>query len=247
MFGLFRNRKSRHGARGYGQCTQACVHLKDGKGLGWFVPADAADDDYWPLAWCADCNEVVEAAGGIERAVTALRLTSFCDACYEEKRERNWRGGVAFNRSGVLGPWKTDLERLNHALAKEHDLSQYDWNDWKEELLVLRKRATGERVAVKVQPIGSFSQKTETWLWSWGQPKASWQVKHALRFVRAYGREQGSMKLTCSHWPATERDVFEMTAIAAHLIPSIGEYRLPNARGYYVLLVLAVEALGSVD
>lgn len=246
MFDLFRNRKKDHGARGYGQETHTCVHLKEGRGLGWFVSPDAADDDYWPLAWCAACNEIVEAAGGIDRAVMALDLASFCDVCYEEKRERNWP--VAEVGSGVLGPWKTELELRNRALAAEHDLAQYDWYDWEElegsiPRLLLRKQATGKGVRVTVQGLGSFSQRTRTWLWSWAHEKALPLTKRALNPIREYGREQGSMKLSCSHWPATERDVFEMTAVAASFIPCLGEHRIPHPNGYNVFLVLAVKPL----
>lgn len=252
MFGLFRSRKSRHGARGYGQSTRTCAHLKDGRELGWFVSPGLADDDYWPLAWCGDCNEIVEAAGGIERAVRALPIVTACDVCYEEKRDRNWPTNTAFSRSQTLGPWKTDHELRNRALAAEHDLAQYDWSDWEEvgdsvPRLILRKRASGKRVAVTAQSLGTFSRKTETWLWTWGQPKATEPVKGPLREIRAYGRRMGSLKLGCAHWPGTERDVFEMTAIAASFIPCLGEYRLPTARGYLVLLVLAVEPLAAVE
>jgi hypothetical protein len=251
MFGLFRPRKE-HARRGYGRCTRTCVHLKEGADLGWFVSPDAADDDHWPLAWCKACNEIVEAAGGIARATTALRLSSFCDVCYERQRDQNWPSDTTFRRSGVLGPWKTDLEVRNRALAAHHNLARYDWNDWQplpdaSPLLVLRKRATGERVALTVQILGTFSTRTETWLWSWGQPEAAERETGRLREIRAYGREQGSLKIACAHWAATEKDVFEMTAVAASFIPCLGEYRLPYARGYSVFLVLSAVEIEPVE
>ena len=126
-----------------------------------------------------------------------------------------------------------------------HDLGRFDWYDWEDgtRRLLLKKRSTGERLAATIQVVGSFSHKSHTWLWTWGHGDVAEPEKRRLRCIRSYGEEQHLLKLAVPHWPGTERDAWDMTAIASIFVASEGSYRLPHPNGHNYLLVLGAEEL----
>lgn len=66
-----------------------CGHLPSGVAAGFFT-GDDAEGDPRPDAWCARCEEVVNAEGEWnERSEGFARITLCCTECYDDIRRRN--------------------------------------------------------------------------------------------------------------------------------------------------------------
>lgn len=95
---------------------------------------------------------------------------------------------------------------------------------------------SGPRVRGRVTIVGSYSTKSETWLWSWGNPHFNDIPKGAVDEVRAFGEREAIGKLTEAKWPAEEIDGWEMTAVSSRLLEAQGAYRSPDSSGALFLL-----------
>lgn len=84
------------------------------------------------------------------------------------------------------------------------------------------------KLVIDYEEVGSVSQKTNTWLWSWANPHVEDKVKTEITLVRDFGIKCDLPKLVTAKWDANETDGWEMTAIAAFLLKAKGAYRVPN-------------------
>lgn len=77
-----------HGASA---ATFVCCHLVGGVGRGFYTPP--ADGDPRPDAWCAHCDEVLDAEGEwTADAEGYARISLLCSTCYDVARQRNlWK------------------------------------------------------------------------------------------------------------------------------------------------------------
>lgn len=82
----------------------------------------------------------------------------------------------------------------------------------------------GKRITMSFIVIGSISDRSNTWMWSWDNPYMLENVTEEMLKVRAFGEENGIEKLTSPKWPASDDDGWEMTAIAAWLLKSKGAF-----------------------
>ena len=118
-----------------------------------------------------------------------------------------------------------ELKDLQDKFQKECDLNWYE--DWfYNEATGLLTFSTGEtEINFKYFQVGSFSQKTSTWKWSWDNDSTLDNIKEMSRLVKEYGEKAGYPKLTNGYFPGDEFDAWEFTAIAAKLTNGIGVYR----------------------
>ena len=82
-------------------------------------------------------------------------------------------------------------------------------------------------VEIQYEEVGSISNISKTWLWSWANPHIEPKVKTEIEIVRDYGKENNLESLTKNKWFADEYDAWEMTAISAYLMKAKGAYRFP--------------------
>jgi len=81
--------------------------------------------------------------------------------------------------------------------------------------------------------IGSFSTKTNSWLWSWENDSTPPHVTKGLDKVRAFGKQHGYDSLTEGYLEdADEYTGWGFTAVAARLLNAIGSYRVPSDHLY---------------
>ena len=99
------------------------------------------------------------------------------------------------------------------------------------------------KVRGRVTVVGSISTKSNTWLWSWGNPHFSDIILGDIDKVRALGESEGIAKLTEKKWDAEEVDGWEMTAIAARLLEAEGAYRSPSENAFLFLLYDRLEKI----
>jgi hypothetical protein len=87
--------------------------------------------------------------------------------------------------------------------------------------------ATGEAVVADVTVTGSFSTRTNTWMWAWGNDNYPDEERAKVDPVRVFGEVRGVERLARVHWPAEEVDGWEVTQIAAELLGAEAVYRAP--------------------
>ena len=109
----------------------------------------------------------------------------------------------------------------------EYDLFQNEiwWSD-----------TSGPKVRGKLTIVGSFSSKSETWLWAWANPHFKDVEIGPIDRVREFGEREELAKLTESKWDADEVDGWEMTSISGRLLEAQGAYRsLSESGGLFML------------
>jgi hypothetical protein len=104
-----------------------------------------------------------------------------------------------------------------------------DWfYDQETGILTFSNAETKDKIVeIQYEEVGSISNISNTWLWSWANPHIEPKVRTEIEIVRDYGKENDLESLTKSKWIADEYDAWEMTAISAYLMKAKGAYRFP--------------------
>ena len=84
------------------------------------------------------------------------------------------------------------------------------------------------QINFRYQAIGSYSEKSGTWKWSWDNETTIDSVKFEMAGVYEFGEKQGFEKLTTGCFESDEDEAWEFAAISAKLIGGIGLYRPVN-------------------
>ncbi|MFT3841279.1 MAG: hypothetical protein QM723_30085 [Myxococcaceae bacterium] len=90
---------------------------------------------------------------------------------------------------------------------------------------VMTNAKGAQTVHARFQATGTYSTRSGSWLWAWGNPSIDEVRRVELEKVRAYGREHHFAKLTSDRVACTEQEAFELFAVAVHLIGAPGWYR----------------------
>jgi hypothetical protein len=105
----------------------------------------------------------------------------------------------------------------------------------------------GAKVRGKVTVVGSWSSKSDTWLWAWANPHFNDVEIGPIDQVRSFGEQEEIPKLTEQKWEAEEVDGWEMTSVSARLLESQGAYRSPDSSGSLFLLYDHLELIPKND
>jgi hypothetical protein len=87
----------------------------------------------------------------------------------------------------------------------------------------------GRNLYFKYVDVGSYSTKTNSWLWSWDNNSVPKRVTIGIEKVRAFGEAKGFSELSQSY--ITEADEYTgwaLASITAKLLSAIGLYRIPQ-------------------
>ncbi|MDN5284262.1 MAG: hypothetical protein JWR38_536 [Mucilaginibacter sp.] len=90
------------------------------------------------------------------------------------------------------------------------------------------KSDDGRNLYFKYVDVGSFSTKTHIWNWSWDNNTTPKHVSNALEKVKVFGINNNFEQLTKGLFEGDEYTGWEMTAISAKLLNTIGSYRIPH-------------------
>lgn len=83
-----------------------------------------------------------------------------------------------------------------------------------------------DEIYFKYIPVGTFSQKTKTWLWSWANENSVEIGKIETLKLKQFGQNNNYEKLINEHFEGDEFTGWELTAIAFDKIKAIGTYRV---------------------
>ena len=84
-----------------------------------------------------------------------------------------------------------------------------------------------DEVFFRYIPVGSYSSKTQTWMWGWDNEHSIVQTRYATLLIKEFGQENNYEKLAKGYFPADEYTGWELTAISLHFLDGLGAYRLP--------------------
>lgn len=121
-----------------------------------------------------------------------------------------------------------DLKALQGKFQNEYDVDWYQ-NWFYNQSTGLLTFSTGElELNFKYLDIGSFSENSGTWKWSWDNDTTLENVKEKVWIVKQFGESSNFTKLTTGCFDSDEFEAWEFTAIAAKLVNGIGVYRPVN-------------------
>ncbi|MCW9030915.1 MAG: hypothetical protein OQK58_05455, partial [Gammaproteobacteria bacterium] len=160
-----------------------------------------------------------------------------CAHCYEDTRERNWLQDDEVFHELISSSFQYMEEKQNGFIEKYKANDHERW-DWYQETGTLVFSHDGEpQVEAEIHFSGSFSNKSNTWMWAWANDSLDETVKSSSRKAKEIGEELGLLKLVAAHWDATEVDGWEMTAVLAKAMNAIGAYRTPSDSGFTFMVV----------
>ena len=119
-----------------------------------------------------------------------------------------------------------EISSLQDEFKKVYDLNSYERWSFDEDFGVFHFESDdGRKLYFKYSLVGSFSQKTSTWKWSWDNEHLKLSERRRIDEVKAFGEQNDFTSLTTGLIEADEYTGWEMTSIAAKILSSIGAYR----------------------
>ncbi len=192
----------------------------------------------YPDAWCNACEKKRSSAGEWTDEIqdeAAVKL--LCSGCYSEVCARNWlEDSEAYE--ATLGECMDRLQSAQSSLIEEYRLSDWERWDWEMEPPELVFSHEGKRrVTARVAFVGTYSSRTGTWMWAWGNESLPEAVRNALLPVKRAADETGFRKLAQGYWQADEYDGWHMAAYAWRVLGGLGVYRTPKDSGHIYMVI----------
>lgn len=131
-----------------------------------------------------------------------------------------------------------ELKILQDNFFKDYNIESYD-NWFYNQATGLLTFSTGDNeLNFRYIDIGSFSEKANTWKWSWDNEHTLDNVKKGTELIKDFGQSNGYTKLTTGYFESSETEAWELVAIAAKLLNGIGVYRPVNDVQLKIFLVV---------
>jgi hypothetical protein len=131
-----------------------------------------------------------------------------------------------------------DLKQLQDKFNKDYEISFYE-NWFYNQVTGLLTFSTGDKeLNFKYFDIGSFSEKSKTWKWSWDNEDTLDNVKTKALLMKEFGQVNNIVKLTNGLFDCSEAEAWEFAAIAAKLGNGLGVYRPVNDNQLKMFLVV---------
>jgi hypothetical protein len=130
-----------------------------------------------------------------------------------------------------------ELMNLNDRCEREFSISacpRWDY-DFDRGTLTFSRDGVA-RVIASILVVGTTSETSATWLWSWANSHLPPGVTEAMKKVRSFGEAEGVAELTNPSAPDDEYLGWGLTAIAAKILGSRGAYRCPADNGFIYLV-----------
>lgn len=146
---------------------------------------------------------------------------------------------------GLIEESRAYLDSAQSYSKDTFQLNLYARYDYDQRLgtLTLRDSTGRPRVAARIQIVGTFSERSRSWLWSWANPTIESTLADGARTVRNYGLQDRQWRLRDSEWRASNSDAWDMTAVTAKLLKAKGAYRSPTDSGALFMVFTEIRRL----
>ena len=129
------------------------------------------------------------------------------------------------NYADLLKQSREYLLGQQEIITKQYGLDDYEQMDYEQETgKMIFTLKGGRRVIMTFHVVGSISDRSNTWMWSWDNPYLLENVTEEMLKVKAFGEKNGIEKLTNPKWSGNDDDGWEMTAIAALVLKANGAF-----------------------
>lgn len=130
------------------------------------------------------------------------------------------------------------LKPRQDKFLNEYDIGRYERWFYNDATGLLTFSTGNEEINFRYFDLGSFSEKSKTWKWSWDNAHTPDSIKYQAAFIRDFGREMNYPKLVEGCFETDEYDAWEFATIALHLTGGIGIYRPVNDNQLKIFLVV---------
>lgn len=131
-----------------------------------------------------------------------------------------------------------ELKVLQDKFQNEYDVDWYDNWFYNQSTGLLTFSTGDQEVNFKYFDVGSFSEKSNTWKWSWDNDSTLDNVIEKANIVKEFGQRSNFSKLITGYFDSDEFEAWEFVAIAAKLTNGIGVYRPVNDRQLKMFFVV---------
>jgi hypothetical protein len=240
---------------GEGHATFVCHHLRTGVACGYVASEEPKDDDPCPDAWCSTCEEVRAAEGEWNDTSEGFAQVSLaCSGCYQDARARNEAlpppldraaGRLSEDQVGrLIEVASASTDAAQKALdGRTHFLGYPEWFFDSDGATLRFQGCDAPTLASPVSLVGSFSTKTNTWMWSWENEGLDERAMGDVWRLRTFGEARDISRLATGYWAAEEVDGWEMTSVAAYLLGAQGVYRAPMDHQMWFMLMHDLRAV----
>jgi hypothetical protein len=133
------------------------------------------------------------------------------------------------------------VEELKIVQAKFKEKFELTWyEDWYYDQAtgLLTFSTVNKELNFRFVDVGSYSEKSHTWKWSWNNTTTFDNVKKPAKMIRDFGQRSNFSKLTEGYFASEEVEAWEFTAIAVKILNGIGVYRPVPDTGLKIFLVI---------
>lgn len=231
---------------GPAEATYLCAHLLEQPVQTWYCDPPSADKPH-PDAWCAACERLFQQEGEWnERNEGGLDIRAVCHHCYEDARAASVKAMSSETQALWVDAVTACHERLSERqalLSATHKLAAHERWDYDQESATLTFSNAGvPAVVADVEFIGSISNTSGTWRWSWANFHLHPNVVGRISAVREYGREHHFAPLVVPQWKADVVDAWELAGVAAYVLEAQGVYRAPTDNGYLFMAIMGIRS-----
>jgi len=141
-----------------------------------------------------------------------------------------------------------ELMALNEKSGDLYQISKWPkWNYDLDEATLTFSREGIPQVIASVQVVGTTSKRGKTWLWGWANSHLPAAAVKQIQKVGEFGETEGIADLTDPSAEDSEYLGWEMTAVAAKVLGSIGAYRCPGNDGFVYLVYSDIQFVAGGD
>jgi hypothetical protein len=131
------------------------------------------------------------------------------------------------------------IKRQDEWKAK-YNIGSYEsyWYDQDKQILQF-KNGDEVKLEFKVAAIGTYAEKSSTWMWSWANPSIDKAMSEPVLKVKEFGQTNSYPLLTKDVVPGSIEDAWEFSAISMMVLGGMAVYSAPNGKSRLFLLVLS--------
>lgn len=120
------------------------------------------------------------------------------------------------------------LTEIQSNFEVEYGIDNYTHWFYNQSTETLKLYSDNNETYFKYIPIGTFSQKSNTWLWSWANENFVEPGKFKVEKIKEFGECKKYEKLSKAHFEGDKYTGWEFTSIAYEILGGIGAYRVTS-------------------
>ena len=142
-----------------------------------------------------------------------------------------------------LGRAVEELERKQDVLGSAYGVGTYAsfWFDQASASLEFRDADGKPHLLARVVPLGSHSDKSDTWMWAWGNESILATLRALAEPLKELGAKTGQAVLSQPTLNVTPEMPWELTALSVQHLDALGAYRAHGRDSDLYLAIMDVK------